>query len=223
MCGIYGSNNLSTFEILNLANKERGNFATGLFYCYNKANYKIIRVPGAYDFDKNKLPSGPGWLYLGHNQAPTQTGRVFNEFSSHPFQEGDWVVAHNGVLTNFEELIDKYIPNHDIYVDSNIIPAMLAENEYKHGPCDDIESEIQNILFVLEQLRGTFALWIINIKTMNVYIARQGSTLYYKGGNISSTKGRHYREVKEGILYNFSLEGLTKVDTFINKSPFLTI
>jgi hypothetical protein len=58
---------------------------------------------------------------------------------------------------------------------------------------------------------------------MNVYIARQGSTLYYKGGSISSTKGRHYREVKEGILYNFSLEGLTKVDTFINKSPFLTI
>ena len=43
MCGIYCSNDLSTFEILNQANKKRGNFSTGIFYCYNTANYNIIK------------------------------------------------------------------------------------------------------------------------------------------------------------------------------------
>ena len=100
---------------------------------------------------------------------------------------------------------------------------MLDEFEYKHGPCEDTETEIQNILYTIEQLKGTFALWMVNIKTMNIYIARQGSTLFYKGSNISSVKGKHYREVKEGVLYNFSYEGLTPVDGFVYDSPFLTL
>lgn len=223
MCGIYGSNNLSTFEVLEQANRKRGNFSFGMFYCYNKANYKIIKNEGSADWDKTKLPEGKGFLYLGHNQAPTETGRKWRKTSSHPFLHGDWIVAHNGVITNFNELIKEYVPSHKCRVDSSIIPAMLAEIEYKHGPCEDIESEIQNILFTIERLKGTFALWIVHIKTMNIYIARQGSTLFYKDSNISSIRGCDYKEVKEGILYNYSLEGLTPIDGFIADSPFLTL
>ena len=38
MCGIYGSTNASKFEILDYANRARGNFASGLF-CYNDSNF----------------------------------------------------------------------------------------------------------------------------------------------------------------------------------------
>jgi glucosamine 6-phosphate synthetase-like amidotransferase/phosphosugar isomerase protein len=223
MCGIYCSNDLSTFEILEQANRKRGNFSSGIFYCYNKANYKVVKKEGGVDFNKTTLPDEKGFIYLGHNQAPTEAGRVWEEELAHPFWYGDWIVAHNGVLTNFKELVEKHLPAHDNPVDSSIIPAMLDEFEYKHGPCEDTESEIQNILYTIEQLKGTFALWIVNIKTMNIYIARQGSTLFYKGSNVSSIKGKHYREVKEGILYNFSYEGLTSVDGFVYDSPFLTL
>ena len=223
MCGIYCSNNLSTFEVLEQANKKRGNFSTGVFYVYNKANYNIIKEKGSIDWNKTNLPSEKGHLYLGHNQAPTAVGRTWDELTSHPFIYGDWVVAHNGVLTNFNELIDKHLPAHDCPVDSSIIPALLDEFEYEHGPCEDTEAEIQNVLYTIEKLKGTFALWIVNIKTMNIYIARQGSTLFYKDSNISSIRGCDYKEVSEGILYNYSYEGLTEVDGFVYNSPFLTL
>jgi glucosamine 6-phosphate synthetase-like amidotransferase/phosphosugar isomerase protein len=223
MCGIYCSNDLSTFEVLQQANKKRGNFSTGIFYCYNKANYKIIKEKGNIDFNKDKIPTDKGFLYLGHNQAPTGTGRDWKEETSHPFLVGDWIVAHNGVLTNFEELKDEYVPMHDNPVDSSIIPALLDEFEYNHGPCEDAETEVQNILYTIEKLKGTFALWIINIKTMNIYIARQGSTLFYKDSNISSIRGCDYKEVSQGILYNYSFEGLTEIDGFVYDSPFLTL
>lgn len=223
MCGIYCSNDLSTFEILEQVNRKRGNFSTGFFYCYNKANYKILRTEGVFDFNERTLPKEEGFLYLGHNQAPTESGRVFDEYNAHPFQYGDWIVAHNGVLTNFHELAEEYLPLHDSIVDSSVIPALLDYNDYKYGPIETPAAEIESILQVLEMLEGTYAVWIINIKTMNIYIARQGSTLFYKGSNISSIKGKRYREVKEGVLYSYSYEGLTKVETYKTNSPFLTL
>ena len=230
MCGIYGSNDLSTFEVLNEANKVRGNFATGIMYKFRDSSYRINKMKGKNlvhdlpdNIDENGNKNFGDYLYLGHNQAPTGDIENYSGFTTHPFQYGDWIVAHNGVLTNSKDLISEYIPAHDCDVDSSIIPSMLDEMEYKHDPCEDPETEIQNILFVLERLKGTFALWIVNIKTMNVYIARQGSTLFYKDSNISSIRGCDYKEVKEGILYSYTTEGLVPVDGFMYDSPFLTL
>ena len=118
MCGIFCSDDLSMFEILQTANKKRGDFSTGIFYAYNNANYKIKKYEGGIDWDKEKLPNGDGFLYLGHNQAPTETGRTWNEWLAHPFQFGDWIVAHNGVITNYEKLIDEHLPMHTDPVDT---------------------------------------------------------------------------------------------------------
>ena len=223
MCGIFCSNDLNTFEILEQANRKRGNFSTGIFYMYNKSTYKIIKKEGGINFDETKLPASKGFLYLGHNQAPTQTGREWADVNSHPFSYGDWFVAHNGIITNFDELVDEHSKFHTNPVDSSIIPGLLDEFEYASKPCEKPKDEQKLIIRVLEKLEGTFAVWIVNIKTMNVYIARQGSTLFYRGSNVSSIKGKHYREVKEGVLYSYSYEGLTKVNTFKSKSPFLTL
>ena len=40
MCGIFGSFNATKFEILDQANKQRGNFASGLLY-HNSEEYDI--------------------------------------------------------------------------------------------------------------------------------------------------------------------------------------
>lgn len=223
MCGIFCSTDLSTFEVLEHVNRKRGNFSTGIFCCYGKANYNILRIEGGANWYETKLPGETGWLYLGHNQAPTETGRKWSEYTSHPFQYGDWFVAHNGVISNFHELIDEYIPMHEDKVDSTIIPAMLYKNDLDYSDGDNIDDEIENIISVLSVLEGTYAIWIVNIRTMNIYIARQGSTLFYKGNNISSIKGKGYKKVDEGVLYSYSYEGLTKLREFENKSPFLTL
>lgn len=222
MCGIFVSNNLSTFEVLGEANKERGDFSTGILFTNGK-RYNILRIKGVANWDETKLPTEKGWLYLGHNLAPTETGRKWHAKTSHPFEYGDWVVAHNGVLTNYSELREKFLPNHDCSVDSSIIPALLHENDCILGPPKGEKDNISNIIQTLELLEGTFALWIMNKRTKNLYIARQGSTLFYKGNNISSIKGKGYRQVKEGVLYKLSHDGLTKIDEFLTQSPFLTL
>tara|TARA_E500000318_G_scaffold104954_1_gene111394 strand:- start:236 stop:931 length:696 start_codon:yes stop_codon:yes gene_type:complete len=231
MCGIYGSNDLATFEVLGDANRERGNFSTGVLYKYRDSSYQLQKKEGTPRWSSFNLPINEfnkekvlgDYMYLGHNQAPTSSKRDWDKNTSHPFQYGDWVVAHNGVLTNFEELINEYIPHHDNEVDSSIIPALLYEFEYKYDPCEDSDTEIQNIIHTLELIEGTFAVWILNIKTMNVYIARQGSTLFYKDSNISSIQGCDYQEVKEGVLYAYTAEGILPVEGFVNKSPFFTL
>lgn len=225
MCGIYASTDLTTFEVLEQANRARGNFSTGILHIHKNTTCSINKYQGGVDWIETKLPYDKegGYIYLGHNQAPTSSVRDWKDETSHPFWNGDWVVAHNGVLTNFDELIYDYIEWHDIPVDSSIIPALLDDYEYRFGPCNDVESEIKNIEFVTDKLKGTFAIWIVNMKTKNVYIARQGSTLFYKNTNISSIKGEGYKEVKEGVIYAYTTEGLVEKGTFTTKSPFFTL
>lgn len=187
--------------------------------------FNIIKKEGNVDWDDLKLPysNSDKFVYLGHNQAPTGVERKWGEKTSHPFETGNWIVAHNGVLTNYKELIKDYIPDYTNTVDSSIIPALLDNFERTFGPCDDSYSETQNILYTIEKLKGTFALWIVNSKTKNVYIARQGSTLFYKDSNISSIKGKGYNEVEEGYLYSYNEGKLIKRDSFTHDSPFLTL
>ena len=227
MCGIYCSNDLSTFEILEEANRERGNFATGVTWLNKETEeYEIIKYDKSIDWKtEDEIPGDKdkNYIFLGHNQAPTSSQRGYDPNTSHPFIYGDWVVAHNGVLTNYKQLIKDLIPKHSNPVDSSIIPALLAENDYIAGPPEDESDEVANIANVLESLKGTFALWIFNIRSFNVYIARQGSTLFYNGTNVSSIKGMNYKEVSEGIIYKYSKEGFKSVEGFIVDSPFLTL
>lgn len=225
MCGIYCSIDISTFEVLDEVNQKRGNFATGALIIHNDIKtFNTIQREGKIDWNEVKLPIGKNITYLGHNQAPTGSARKWRASTSHPFQYGDWIVAHNGVLTNFKELKEDYIPDHHNPVDSSVIPALLNELEYKKfGPCENEEDEVCNLLFVLERLKGTYALWIYNSRSGNIYIARQGSTLFYKGTSVSSIKGKYYKEVAEGILYKYNDKGLKPIEGFITESPFLTL
>ena len=227
MCGIYCSNDLSTFEILEEANRERGNFATGVAWMNKiKNQYEIIKYSDNIDWKtEDEIPHDKekNYIYLGHNQAPTSSQREYDPDTSHPFMYGDWIVAHNGVLTNYKQLIKEYLSEHSSPVDSSVIPALLGENDYMTGPPDDEADEVANVANVLELLKGTFALWIFNIRSFNLYIARQGSTLFYKGTNVSSIKGVGYKEVSEGIIYKYTNDGFKSVEGFVVDSPFLTL
>ena len=225
MCGIYCSDNLSMFEVLEEANRKRGNFSTGLMWLFPLGKYDVLKRRGTVTDLENLLPKSENdrFIYLGHNQAPTSSEREWRDETSHPFKYGDWVVAHNGIITNFKDLVKNNIPKHTNKVDSSIIPALLAENEYIVGPSENIQEEVANIASVLELLEGTFALWLVNTRTYNVYFARQGSTLFYKGTNISSIKGEKFKEVTEGIIYRLSDKTLVPEEGFNSKSPFLTL
>lgn len=220
MCGIFGSSDFIYFEKAFVENQQRGTFASGTYYVSpgntlirkNDSNYNLTGERAWYDIDDYRL-------YLGHTQAPTGAFREWSADTTHPFDIGDWVVAHNGVLENHKELIKEYKLDHNNPVDSSVIPAMLTERYAG----DDIfcVTEVANLL------RGTFACWLHSKRTCKTYLIRSGSTLYCNpdSNTFSSVVIDNVCEevVEQGVVYELTIEGITPVGTFEQDSPFLIL
>jgi glucosamine 6-phosphate synthetase-like amidotransferase/phosphosugar isomerase protein len=226
------------FEVLYDANKTRGTFASSLVTLMKSPagivdDVSIIKQEGYINIDKLKLKEKGHAYYIGHVQAPTSAVRKFNYDTSHPFEQEDWMVFHNGVLTNHETLNEKYCSWNENRVDTSVIASMLQEEwvslKYKKKATSSEEvassEEVNIIEKICNRLEGTFALAIINTTTLNVYLVRQGSTLYYDdNGNYSSIQGKTMEEVPEGKVFKLnSVFKFKEVGKFKSKSPFLIV
>jgi len=228
MCSIYGSKDRNLFDILHDVTIDRGSFASSFaFLEYKKRNLFITRLKGhpkkmesmnpeeIFNTCKNKNITH----YLGHNQAPTSSQREHDIATSHPFVAHNWVVAHNGVLTNYKDINKKYCAWNKNPVDSSNIPHLLHALETKSP--ENSEEEI--ICEGLSLLEGTFALWIFNEKTGNIFLARQGSTLFAnEKGDFCSIQSKNWLELEEGVLYKVTRK-LELVGNFKNTTPFFTL
>ena len=225
MCGIFGTSDAERLETLYSLNQDRGAFSFGSTYIRHYVPYdkypeiSIHKSPGIGKIDKNYAST---YNYLvGHTQAPTSSQRDYDKNSTHPFIAGNYIVAHNGVLSNDREIISKFDLSGVNEVDSSVIPALIEHNG-SNG-----ESEMEAIVETLEELAGTFACWIINKVTGNIYIARVGSTLFLnaKTGEFSSKMQGGFRTVPEGILFkrNHESEAFEPITPFNYNSPYLIL
>lgn len=213
------------YDVLYEASKARGNFAYGqCFFTKDRSKpfhiqkfNKLPNVNDIKDVDINKL-------HLGHCQAPTSAQRRWAESDAHPFVCGNWIVAHNGVLTNAENLIEKHSLYVQSKVDTAVIPALLDAYEMSFGK--DVLTSIKE---TVSQLQGTFALWIVHKKTKQVFLVRQGSTLFANAdtGAFCSIdcKSSGWSELNEGCIYKIDTtdKKIKPVDKFATQSPFLFI
>ena len=215
MCAIFGAADMGCFRVLYAANLSRGDFA---FSCLSEDvdTYSILKQKDKYQHDIADIGKA---YYAGHTQAPTSSAQTFDASTSHPFKCGHWIVAHNGVLTNYDELI-KLIPAGSYNeVDSSVIPSLLTHQ------AGVFETEAGLILSVLTMLKGTYSLWLYNEETRNLYIARCGSTLYANkiDNEFSSVKVFDMVELEDGSLYQRTPEGLVNVGMFQSNSPFFIL
>jgi glucosamine 6-phosphate synthetase-like amidotransferase/phosphosugar isomerase protein len=222
MCGIYGSNNREKFLTLHKLNLQRGDFAHSSLLI-DKEGFDIYKVPLQTSPKVNfKFPKKKKYdLYLGHVQAPTSSQRIFTANTSHPFIVENWVVAHNGVLTNFKQLVNQFEMPYNNPVDSSIIPYMLYSSQNMLGK----HSEVDLIINCLNLLKGTFGLWIFNANTNNSFLAKCGVTLFgdiYEN-TFSSIHEKGLSSLEEGVLYQLTSEGITSVGVFDCDSPFFTV
>lgn len=226
------------FEILHKSTIDRGNYAFSAIVHNNerKKIYVLKQEDHPQNIDtelifkeRNLYDELKGiTLYMGHNQAPTSAARTYNITTSHPFSAGHWYVAHNGVLTNYKQINKDYCPQNKNVVDTACIPWLL---KYIETRSNAPETEAEIVTEALSMLEGTFALWIFNGSTGSVYIARQGSTLFfnYETGDFCSIKSTNpdakWEEVPEGKLFLRIKEApfFLEAGTFESTSPFLTI
>ena len=221
MCGIFGSTEKQKFITLYNLNKKRGNFAVGTLFL-NQSTMVIRKYEGVVEpvrLFKNE-EEVDFQMYLGHTQAPTSAKRDYSLNTSHPFEYGDWIVAHNGVLTNFDEIKNEFDPKWKNPVDSSVIPLLFSSLK-KYSKNYEEQDVICSALSLLE---GTFGLWIVNKRSAKSYIARCGSTLFADiySNTFSSIKFSESEPLEEGTLYHVTPEGLTTVGTFDFNSPFST-
>lgn len=203
MCAIFGTNSKEEFKTLYKLNHKRGGFAFSSVF--RNKNGKFIIVKGR----KYIKPLYNSTYILSHDQAPTSSVRNYNYSTSHPFVLGDWVVAHNGVLTNHEELLE----NHSCEVDSSYIPALLDKEN---------KGEVTSIENVCSLLEGTFACWIVNRSSGNIYLVKQGSTLFAKDQTFSSVRFDESLPLQDGIVYHIE-DTIYPIGIFKSNNPFALI
>ena len=221
MCAIVGSSSASKFEILYEVNLPRGNFASGVVLLHDYSTQEIMKQEGSFDFNKDPIFNGANY-YFGHVQAPTSANREWSKDTSHPFIGINWMVMHNGVLTNDKKL-KKMVPWDENPVDTSRILQLLQAH------CNDSvvskpKDQINIISSVLSLLEGSYAVCIVNRDTNNLYIARQGSVLHYnKKGDFSTLKGKDFIMLEEGVILKKTPKTWRKAGTFETNSPFIFV
>ena len=203
MCAIFGTKNKEQYDSLYELNHKRGGFAFSSVFRNKNGEFMIVK-------GRNYIkPLYNSTYILSHDQAPTSSVRNYNYSTSHPFVLGDWVVAHNGVLTNHEELLE----NHSCEVDSSYIPALLDKEN---------KGEVTSIENVCSLLEGTFACWIVNRSSGNIYLVKQGSTLFFDGNTFSSVKFEGSVSLRDGVVYLVE-DIIAPIGKFKSNSPFALI
>ena len=231
MCGIFGGPEFTVYERLYNENKKRGSFAYGSLYttCNGRdglSDLYIRKRPGKVSLTGDYAFIGEYNMFLGHTQAPTSNQRDFSPITSHPFDDSHYIVAHNGIIENYKQLVDEYLPEHKNPVDSSIIPALIniiyqvVEDSHDIGKT----AEVVAIEKACSLLKGTFGCWIYSKKSGCIYLARCGSTLYGNvlRGMFSSIYVPKICEqpLGEGMIYCVTTEGLTECGQFEVNSPF---
>lgn len=213
MCGLVGYSGTEPFEeekvkLLMIWNSlERGMDSVGI-YTPEKGLFKSLESGRTLFFsDTEKYKVEASNLFIGHVRAATIGGKTLN--NAHPFKRGNYILAHNGTLTNHKELIEKYnLGLLNIEVDSDVICASICgENNFD----------------VLSHIGGAVALLITNTENPDtLYAYTNGERPLYRGysGNnmyISSIKESlellglvNIKLFKENVLYTIKNGSITK-------------
>lgn len=220
MCAIFCSKNISKFEVLYEANKSRGKFASSVMVLTDANEQGIYKSVGHLDAESVHIYDNSQY-YIGHVQAPTSDKRAWSYDTSHPFESLSWSVVHNGVISNWKELNEKFVPWNVNPVDTSVIPALF---QYFTEECKGECPAHVAIAKTLDMLHGTFAIVCVDTDSNDIYLARQGSTLHFNDqGDVSTIAGEGFTEVPEGIIFMLQDSKWVEVSKFHQSSPFLFI
>ncbi|MGN0526362.1 MAG: glutamine--fructose-6-phosphate transaminase (isomerizing) [Acutalibacteraceae bacterium] len=232
MCGIIGKVGVGNVvpDLLNgLGVLEYRGYDSAGVVVLNDKKFTRVRTVGEIKNLKNRVEekSLSGTIGIGHTRWATH-GAVNTE-NAHPHSspKGKFMVVHNGIIENAEELKSRYLKESDFksQTDTEVI-AHLLEKFYNGNVPETVST-------VCEKLKGSYALGIICIDDKNnIFAAAKGSPLVVAlgetGGYIASDimavekdVNKYYR-LSEGEICRVNLKELSfynsKCDT-IQKLP----
>jgi glucosamine--fructose-6-phosphate aminotransferase (isomerizing) len=117
------------------------------------------------------LPNGT--IAIGHTRWATHGGVTDQNAHPHLDCTGRFVVIHNGIVENYQELKQNLIKKHHVFhseTDTEVI-AHSIEDAVKNKPT------VQAVLEVFSQLAGSNAIVVLDAKTKTIVACRNGSPL----------------------------------------------
>lgn len=190
MCGLFGviaplgrglgAGDRKRFVRLGTIAQRRGSDASGIV---------TVRADGRIEVVKSDLPfsgltsspvaqrlldrMGDGFAVLGHSRLETH-GFSATSVNNQPVIVGDWVVLHNGIITNHRQLREKY-PTPDLTgIDSDTAAIGLVLSDWDAGgratPVDEVFAQLEGEYTVIAMsTRGDV---LLHTNVGNLYTVR---------------------------------------------------
>ena len=145
--------------------------AWGVYY-----NGKIYKEEGSpsesailFSRMKRIVEKGHSSFIFGHNRLSTGALAKDNA-NNHPFETDNYVVVHNGIISNHKELKRLYDLDYKEEVDSYVIPALLEHNR------ELFPEEHLVVKSVAEEISGSYSVFIYSKASDCFYYFKNKST-----------------------------------------------
>ena len=167
--------------------ESRGTDAFGIFlkhvdeknhlncWKYDKSiDGELFKIDGSVSdfFNKKggKIDTSNLIISLIHTRA-ANTSESTEIKNNHPFNTKDFILAHNGTITNHIYLKSTYKFDYDTETDSAIIVALIQKY------FDEGNSIQESIIKTSEKLDGNYACWLYHKGTDDVYLFKKGNPI----------------------------------------------
>ena len=172
MCGIIGyigKNNAKNQIIDGLKSlRNRGEDSTGLALLHNDS-FEIYKELGKIENLENKLSIFyESHIGIGHTRLATNGKVTLNNAHPHISNSNRFIIVHNGVIKNANDLKNKYLSNYNFYseTDTEVIVNLIDLFSLNHSVLDAIKKTIS-------LLDGTYALLILDQQDINkIYVVK---------------------------------------------------
>ena len=189
MCGIFGlntysisKNDIKIFEKLGILSESRGREASG-WASFNNSEISIFKSPKPFSSTENianlrKLYNKEisSWL-VGHTRLKTHGEESIPDNNQPCTIDGDFLV-HNGIITNYQDIINKYNFKFQSELDSFTILKMI--NHYGNLPDNYFETALTK---TINQLKGEVSICGYSKKFNQFYLYSNTGSIYYMTQN----------------------------------------
>lgn len=213
MCGLFGFNGkqkpiIAKLKILGIYNISRGKDSCG--YWFN-GTYERSKAYNEQEFDdyiekniiKNPTKTTNGYTFIGHTrQGSAGFGKTLD--NAHPFIiDESFVLAHNGTIQNYEDLLKKYDINEKFSVDSKAFGTLINRIGYS----------------ILEEYIGYAALLMTDINDPGTIAVYHGESKQYRAGQPVEERPLYFLETKEGVYFSSLKESLMAIRENEDEEP----
>ena len=178
MCGIVGyigKQSASTKLVNLLKNLEYRGYDSSGVAIKELNEIRITKAEGKIANLERKIVPDNSAMGIAHTRWATHGKPTVTNAHPHSSHNSTWVVVHNGIIENFEELKKEIESSRGIRfrsdTDTEVIPQLL---EYMNIP----NNSIQTLIKVCNMLKGSYALACMNTFSNSIMLARQKSPLY---------------------------------------------